>query len=124
MLATKTSVLNDDLNIVILIGEVSSPLISRTLANGDIASSFDLVTNTHEGRLSVPISLEGENDAVIVGAQFCVIGCARRRFFRAGGTVTSRTEVLASSVVPVRRKAQVRKALEGAVSNITDIGIS
>ena len=35
-----------DLNIVVLVGEVTSPLVSRTLANGEIASSFDMSTHT------------------------------------------------------------------------------
>ena len=63
-----------DLNIVVLVGEVTSPLVSRTLANGEIAYSFDMSTHTEEGRISVPVAIEGENATVVVGAQLCVVG--------------------------------------------------
>ncbi len=43
-----------------------------------------------------------------------VVGRVRRRFFRAGGVTQSRTEVVADAVVPVRQKARVRSALDGA----------
>lgn len=117
-MSVTTAVDYDGLNIVVLVGEVTSPLVSRTLSNGDVASSFDVSTITEEGRLSVPISLSGESDVVVVGAQVCIVGAVRRRFFRAGGSVTSRTEVVADSVIPVRRRAQVRKALEDPVANL------
>ena len=108
-----------DLNVVVIVGEVTSPLVVRTLNNGDIASSFDITMSTAEGRVSVPIALAGESDLVVVGANMCVVGIVRRRFFRAGAGVTSRTEVLAEKVTLVRRKAQVRKYLEQAIDDIS-----
>jgi hypothetical protein len=110
-----------DLNIVVLVGEVTSPLVSRTLATGEIASSFDMSTQTDEGRISVPIAIHGENSTIVVGAQLCVVGVVRRRFFRAGTSVSSRTEVLAHSVSVMRRRAQVRKNLAAALDDITDL---
>ena len=116
-----TAVDTDGLNLVVLVGEVSSPLVTRTLANGDIASSFDIATLTEDGRLTVPISIIGESEVVMVGAHICIVGAVCRRFFRAGGSVTSRTEVLASSVISMRRKAQVRKALDHSIENLLTI---
>jgi hypothetical protein len=116
-----TSVTPADLNIVVLVGEVTSPLVSRTLATGEIASSFDMSTQTDEGRISVPIAIHGENSTIVVGAQLCVVGVVRRRFFRAGTSVSSRTEVLAHSVSVMRRRAQVRKNLAAALDDITDL---
>jgi len=110
-----------DLNIVVLVGEVTSPLVSRTLATGEIASSFDMSTQTDEGRISVPIAIHGENSTIVVGAQLCVVGVVRRRFFRAGTSVSSRTEVLAHSVSVMRRRAQVRKNLAAALDDITEV---
>lgn len=116
---TTTTVLDDEgLNTVILVGEITSPQVLRTLSNGSVASSFDIATATTHGRLSVPISMNGESDVAIVGANVCVIGSVRRRFYRAGGSVTSRTEVIATAVIPVRRKAQIRKALEEPIENL------
>jgi hypothetical protein len=116
-----TAVTPADLNIVVLVGEVTSPLVSRTLATGEIASSFDMSTQTDEGRISVPVAIHGENSTVVVGAQLCVVGVVRRRFFRAGTSVSSRTEVLAHSVSVMRRRAQVRKNLAAALDDITDL---
>ena len=117
-MSVATAVDYDGLNIVVLVGEVTTPLVSRSLASGDTVSSFDVATHTEDGRLSVPISVHGESGAVLVGAQVCIVGAVRRRFFRAGGSVTSRTEVIADSVIPLRRKAQIRKALEQSVTNL------
>jgi hypothetical protein len=116
-----TAVTPADLNIVVLVGEVTSPLVSRTLATGEIASSFDMSTQTDEGRISVPVAIHGENSTVVVGAQLCVVGVVRRRFFRAGTSVSSRTEVLAHSISVMRRRAQVRKNLTAALEDITEV---
>ena len=43
-----------------------------------------------------------------------VVGRVRRRFYRAGGSTQSRTEVVASAVVPLRRRAAVRRLLAEA----------
>lgn len=107
-------------NIVILVGEVTSPLVSRTLSDGSVSSSFDLATITTDGRLSVPVVMDGESAIVMVGAALCVVGVVRRRFFRTGSAVASRTEVLAQAVQPVTRRAQVRKSVTRALANLPD----
>jgi hypothetical protein len=108
----------DNINIVILMGEVTSPPVSRELPSGSVVSTFDIATVTDSGRVSVPVSLEGEIDIAVVGAEVCVVGLVRRRFFRSGSSVTSRTEVVADAVIPMRRRAQVRKAVGKATSNL------
>jgi len=108
----------DNLNIVVLVGEVTSPPVSRELPSGSVVSTFDIATVTDSGRVSVPVSLEGETDVAVVGAEVCVVGIVRRRFFRAGSSVSSRTEVVAEAVLPMRRRAQVRKAVQKATDNL------
>jgi hypothetical protein len=108
----------DNINIVILMGEVTSPPVSRELPSGSVVSTFDIATVTDSGRVSVPVSLEGETDIAVVGAEVCIVGLVRRRFFRSGSSVTSRTEVVADAVIPMRRRAQVRKAVGKATSNL------
>jgi single-strand DNA-binding protein len=49
------------------------------------------------------------------GDEVVVIGRVRKRFFRVGGATQSRTEVVATRVVPARRRAQVAKALGHAI---------
>ncbi|MET0577799.1 MAG: hypothetical protein ABW122_04015, partial [Ilumatobacteraceae bacterium] len=41
-----------------------------------------------------------------------VIGSVRRRFFRAGGSTQSRTEVVAERAVAARRGKEVRRMLD------------
>lgn len=108
----------DNINIVVLVGEVTSHPVSRELPSGSVVSTFDIATVTDAGRVSVPVSLEGETDIAIVGAEVCVVGIVRRRFFRAGSSVASRTEVVAEAVLPMRRRAQVRKAVQKATDNL------
>jgi hypothetical protein len=108
----------DNINIVVLVGEVTSPPVSRELPSGAVVSSFDIATVTSTGRVSVPVSLEGETEIAVVGAEVCVVGIVRRRFFRSGASVASRTEVVAQSVIPMRRRAQVRKAVGVATENL------
>jgi single-strand DNA-binding protein len=108
----------DNINIVVLVGEVTSPPVSRELPSGAVVSTFDIATVTSTGRVSVPVSLEGETETAVVGAEVCVVGIVRRRFFRSGASVASRTEVVAQSVIPMRRRAQVRKAVGVATENL------
>ena len=46
------------------------------------------------------------------------VGEVRRRFFRSNGRTESRTEVVASTVLPTRRKAQVARAIERAIADL------
>jgi single-strand DNA-binding protein len=108
----------DNINIVVLVGEVTSPPVSRELPSGAVVSTFDIATVTSTGRVSVPVSLEGETETAVVGAEVCVVGIVRRRFFRSGASVASRTEVVVQSVIPMRRRAQVRKAVGVATENL------
>jgi len=108
----------DNINIVVLVGEVTSPPVSRELPSGAVVSTFDVATVTTSGRVSVPVSLEGETETAVVGAEVCIVGIVRRRFFRSGASVASRTEVVAQSVIPGRRRAQVRKAVGAATENL------
>ena len=54
----------------------------------------------------------GEGDDVVV------IGRVRRRFFRAGGTTATRTEVHADSVLSARSGVRIRSALEPRLEDL------
>lgn len=108
-------------NRVIVVGEVSSPPVSREMADGSVVTTFDVVSYTDNGRVSVPISVDGAPSVVEEGVSVCVVGFVRRRFFKAGSSVASRTEVVANVITPVRRKTQVRKAVESVMEDISEL---
>jgi cytochrome c-type biogenesis protein CcmE len=109
------------MNIVVIQGVVLSVPQQRTLGSGELATSFDVVTEGPSGRLTVPVNWVTTVPALLVeGDEIAVIGQVRRRFFQSAGAVQSRTEVLASTVVPRRRRAAVRKILEQAREVLND----
>jgi len=107
-------------NLSVLIGTLSRAPEPRTLPSGDELLALEVTVHRPDGPAeSVPVSwLAPPADALSwpSGAVVLVVGRVRRRFFRAGGSTQSRTEVVASTVVPVRRTAAVRRALAGAAS--------
>ena len=107
------------LNTVVLVGEITSPTVSRELADGSVVSTFDMATRGRAGRISVPVSVPGDADFAEVGEKILVAGHVRRRFFRTGASVASRTEVVASVALPLRRRAQVRRALDGVMEELS-----
>lgn len=111
----------EGLNRVVIIGEVSTSPISRDLADGSVVTTFDVVTSTELGRVTVPVSVDGIPSVVEEGVSVCVVGFVRRRFFKAGASVASRTEVVANVIAPTRRKAQVRKAIEVVADDLSDL---
>jgi len=119
MVTATTDIDTDGVNVVILVGEVTSPPVQRTLQTGEVVSSFDIATHVEEGRISVPIACAGECDSTHVGDNVCVVGIVRRRFFRSGAGVTSRTEVLAEHVISMRRRANVRKTVSRILENLS-----
>ncbi len=109
------------LNRVVLVGEISSEPAARELPDGTIVSTFDMVTRTDMGRVSVPVSVSGVPSVAEVGAHVVVIGHVRRRFFRSGASVASRTEVVAHVICPARRRAQARKAVSRVVEDLSAV---
>lgn len=108
-------------NRVVVIGEVSSAPVSRDLSDGSVVTTFDVVSHTDAGRVSVPVSVDGVPSFLEEGVSVCVAGFVRRRFFKAGASVASRTEVVANVIAPTRRKAQVRKALETMADDLSEL---
>jgi single-strand DNA-binding protein len=96
------------MNLVILRGAVARPPEVRDLRSGDVVVEYDIVVPGREGTPAehVPVvwfappagAAEIEPDTEVV-----VVGRVRRRFFRAGGSTVSRTEVVADKLLPARR---------------------
>ncbi len=120
--ASATSDSGDAIDIVVLRGEVKGEPVERELASGEIVVQFDIGTRLEGAAVSAPISMSDPSSAtrevIAEGASVVVLGGVRRRFFRAGGQTQSRTEVVATRVVPVRRRAAVRRLLAEATAAI------
>lgn len=108
------------MNVVILRGTLSSDPVSRDLASGSVLVSLELTTTVDEAAISVPIAWfdPAKEVTFAAGDALVVTGTVRRRFFRSAGRTQSRTEVVATDVVPAGRSRQVSAAVARAISRL------
>lgn len=106
------------MNVVILRGTLSSDPVSRNLASGSVLISLELTTTVDEAAISVPVAWfdPAKEVTFAAGDELVVTGTVRRRFFRSAGSTQSRTEVVASEVVPAGPSRQVNSAIARAMS--------
>jgi single-strand DNA-binding protein len=109
-------------NLVVLIGRLARPPEQRQLPSGDLLVAFEVtVPRPGERAETVPVVwFEAPASAtdLEVDASVVVVGRVRRRFFRAGGSTQSRTEVVADAVVSARHVKRARSALEAATRRL------
>lgn len=119
------------MNIVVLVGHLSSTPRRTELPSGDERWAFELSCVTdptspvpaasvvgESVTLSVPVSVVSPLPGIEsfdTGTELVVTGVVRRRFYRAGGITQSRTEVVAQSVVQITPRRSVDRALLMAV---------
>jgi single-strand DNA-binding protein len=109
-------------NLSVLVGALSRDPELRQLPSGDQVLSLELTVRP-DGRPaeSVPLSWPAAPAHATrwsAGEELLVIGRVRRRFFRAGGSTQSRTEVVVAAAVPTRRPAAAGKALRSALEAV------
>jgi single-strand DNA-binding protein len=113
------------INLTIVRGTLSRPPTERQLPSGDQLVTFEVTVRHDEGPAdSVPVSWTGAPTSCLgwqAGDEVVALGRVKRRFFRAGGSTQSRTEVAATSVQHVRQKAKVRHAVEQAQAELEAI---
>lgn len=113
-----------DTNLVVLCGEITRPPTVRELPSESVVVQFDLETvDASDGRASrrsVPAAWHDPSTAdrrlIEPGRRVVVVGSVQRRFFRVGGQTQSRTEVIVSRLVPIRR----RKTLARVLAEVND----
>jgi len=109
-------------NLALLVGRLSRPPELRTLPSGDELLSLEVTVRPATGPAeSVPVAWHGAPSAASswpAGHAVLVVGRVRRRFFRAGGVTQSRTEVVATTVIPTRRATAAGAALRAAWTSI------
>jgi len=113
-------------NVVVLRGVLSRDPEVRALPSGDALVTYELTVRAAEGSPparaeSVPVCwFDPPSTAhrLAAGDDVVVVGRVRRRFFRTGGATGSRTEVVATRVVPARAAARCRSAVESALAGL------
>jgi single-strand DNA-binding protein len=115
-------------NVVVLHGRLSRPASEKDLPSGDRVATLELTipaagdsANGQKTAESVPLAWFGPPGWVLdldAGAELVVLGRVRRRFFRGGQGVQSRTEVVVERAAPVRRTARVAELVERAVDAV------
>jgi single-strand DNA-binding protein len=108
----------DASNLVVLRGVVTGAPRPTELPSGSIVTHLAVTTRSGDVTTSVPVVVHDREVAVATGDDVLVAGRVQRRFFRAGGSTQSRTEVVAAELVPARRTrsaARVQRAVLAAL---------
>ena len=110
------------MNVVILRGMLSRPCALRELPSGEHVAGYEVTVRHEDGPAdTVPVVWHGAPAwacGLDVGEEVVVTGRVRRRFFRAGGSTQSRTEVVADAVVPRRRRKRAIEAIDAAIQQV------
>ncbi len=110
------------MNVVVLQGTLAREPEVRVLPSGGEVVGFEVTTRRDgERAVTVPVAWAEAPAAarkLRVGSEVVVAGEVRRRFFRAGGATASRTEVVATGLVPAAARRRVEALLEGAMAEV------
>jgi single-strand DNA-binding protein len=106
------------INVVVLHGLLARPAQDRVLPSGGRLLTLEVTISREDGPAEpVPVAwFDAPAWAATLdgGSEVVVVGRVRRRFFRAGGTTQSRTEVVAARVVRATETKRARAAVSGA----------
>jgi single-strand DNA-binding protein len=112
------------MNVVVLIGRLARPTEIRELPSGDRLVAYEVtVERPGERAETVPVVWVGAPVSAVdhdVDERILVVGRVRRRFFRAGGSTQSRTEVVAEAVVNARHAKRAAAAMARARERLAD----
>jgi single-strand DNA-binding protein len=108
------------MNVVLLHGVLSRAAERRELPSGSSLVAYEVTTKETEATLTVPVVwFDAPASAELeAGTEVVVTGCVRRRYFRTGTGTASRTEVVASQVVPARQRKKVQALVESTASRV------
>lgn len=110
------------LNLAVLRGHLSRAPEEVALASGDLLVRYEVTVPRADERADtvpvVAVSPPAYARGLDPGTEVVVVGRTRRRFWSAGGATRSQVEVLATDVVPARRKAGRTRALARALATL------
>lgn len=111
-------------NVVVLRGRLTRPAALRSLPSGDQLVALEVsIQREGERAETAPVvwpDAPAAASALDVDQEVFVVGRVRRRFFRAGGSTQSRTEVVADLVVPASASRRVKAALAKALARLEE----
>jgi single-strand DNA-binding protein len=111
-------------NVVVLIGRLARPAEARELPSGDRLVAYEVtVDRPGERAETVPVVWMAAPASAVdheVDERMVIVGRVRRRFFRAGGSTQSRTEVVAEAVVNARHAKRATAALVRAQAALAE----
>ncbi|HWC39009.1 MAG TPA: single-stranded DNA-binding protein [Acidimicrobiales bacterium] len=111
-------------NVVVVAGRLSRPAEQRVLPSGERLVAVQVTVDRTDDRAeTVPVvwfDAPASAAGLDVEEAVVVVGRVRRRFFQAGGSTQSRTEVVADVVVPTRRAKSARTALAAATARLEE----
>lgn len=108
------------MNVVVIDGVLARPAQQLELPSGSRLVNLEVTVRREDGPAeSVPVTwmdAPAWASSLDAGTEVAVLGRVRRRFFRAGGSTQSRTEVVASRVArasaPAKAAAVVDRGIE------------
>lgn len=109
------------MNIVVLHGVLSSAPVARKLPSGSVLHTLEVTTRlADQSAASVPVVCIDPRRPITLdaGDEVGVVGIVRRRYYRSGASVQSRTEVVADTLVPVRRPSDLARLVRTASSRL------
>ena len=111
-------------NVVVLRGRLTRPAALRSLPSGDQLVALEVsIQREGERADTAPVvwpDAPAAATALDVDQEVLVVGRVRRRFFRAGGSTQSRTEVVADAVVPATQTRRAKAALAKALARLEE----
>lgn len=112
------------MNVVVVQGILSRVPEERELASGSRVVSYSVRTNrSAEPAEAVPVvwvDPPAAGLAIEVGSEVVAVGRVRSRFYRSGGAVQTRTEVVADVVLVADQKRRVRTAIRRAAQTLEE----
>lgn len=109
-----------DLDLAVVRGTLSTDPVLVELASGSTLHRYEVTARHEHGTDSVPVVWFDARrpPRLEAGDRVLVAGRVRRRFFRAGGTTRSATEVVADTVTRDRSRTTAVRALQRALDTL------
>lgn len=110
-----------DVDVAVVTGRLSRDPVVTELPSGSTLRRYEVTSRHAGGTDTVPVAWfdAPRPPALAAGDPVVVVGRVHRRFYRAGGTTRSSTEVLASAVARAGRHRRAVDALERALDTLS-----